>query len=697
MFFKLVSRNSKRSRRENGLFHASLLVVVIAFYVILALPKQDVIIFLKEMESDAIQKIFQMVPILFGASLCILFFLVYFAGRYQMERRKHEFGVYRMMGMSRSRLFFMLMTEDIKSSLLILVAGIPVAVCISELVSLITAKVEGLGILGHQSTFSFAAVIGTAVGFILVKLFACLFLSGAVVKDEIGNLMNPQAKEQGKTRPKVLYVLAFATGCVLLFVAFYDGIRGHIWDDLLILARTVVFGIAGVFLVFYGFRLILEQLGRWGSRHERLGMFTFRQLEEMFIRKSSVPAVSCILILAALCLFGAGIGIARSYTVQSERVVDYTFDDDNEDVSTTIEKLQKSGLRSDFQKLIQIKTGYIESSIENLDKEGKPSKKKNRVVGFNADELVDKLKKDGKTPNENVFAMEIEREDTPHIIALSGYNELLKQAGEKPLALKDHQAAVYLGSALYSDEFKEIMSKALQGNIHVTMDGKTWSLGEKVMNKEIVADRAITLGFALIVPDKAYEQMTAGNGTTYLDGVLKPSKTEKQGLIRVYQEMNQKLDKVGISYDCFLQSLGRRMFYGVCASYITIYLAVIFLIIGNTVISVQFLTNQQKIGRRYQTLIRLGATSNALCRSARKQINWYFGIPVFLGAAGSIPAMASLFSLFVETGEGTQKVLLLSASGMILLLLIVELIYILEVKKLSDRYLLYLMVPEREE
>ena len=134
--------------------------------------------------------------------------------------------------------------------------------------------------------------------------------------------------------------------------------------------------------------------------------------------------------------------------------------------------------QADFEKLIQIKTGYIESSIENLDEEGKPSKKKNRVVGFNADELVDKLKKDGKTPNENVFAMEIEREDTPHIIALSGYNELLKQAGEKPLALKDHQAAVYLGTALYSDEFKEIMSKALQENIHVTMDGKT--LGKRL-------------------------------------------------------------------------------------------------------------------------------------------------------------------------------------------------------------------------
>lgn len=76
--------------------------------------------------------------------------------------------------------------------------------------------------------------------------------------------------------------------------------------------------------------------------------------------------------------------------------------------------------------------------------------------------------------------MEIEQEDTPHIIALSGYNELLKQAGEKPLALKDHQAAVYLGSALYSDEFKEIMSKALQGNIHVTRTERHGTLGKRL-------------------------------------------------------------------------------------------------------------------------------------------------------------------------------------------------------------------------
>ena len=105
MFFELVSRNSKRSRKENGLFFASLLVTIIAFYIILSLSEQDVMIFLAQMESDAVDRLLLMIPLLYGATLFILFFLIYFASKYQLERRKHEFGVYLMMGMSRSMTF----------------------------------------------------------------------------------------------------------------------------------------------------------------------------------------------------------------------------------------------------------------------------------------------------------------------------------------------------------------------------------------------------------------------------------------------------------------------------------------------------------------------------------------------------------------------------------------------------------------
>ena len=61
MFFDLISRNSRRSRKENGLFFASLLISVIAFYIILSLSQQDVIKFLMKMESDAISRLLRMI------------------------------------------------------------------------------------------------------------------------------------------------------------------------------------------------------------------------------------------------------------------------------------------------------------------------------------------------------------------------------------------------------------------------------------------------------------------------------------------------------------------------------------------------------------------------------------------------------------------------------------------------------------
>ena len=53
MFFKLIRKNSKRSRKENGLFFSSLVISIVAFYIILSLSSQDVMVFLKKMESDA--------------------------------------------------------------------------------------------------------------------------------------------------------------------------------------------------------------------------------------------------------------------------------------------------------------------------------------------------------------------------------------------------------------------------------------------------------------------------------------------------------------------------------------------------------------------------------------------------------------------------------------------------------------------
>ena len=120
MFSNLILRNSRRNRKENGLFFSSLVISIVAFYIILSLSKQDVMIFLAKMESDAVSRLLLMIPVFYVMTLGILFFLSYFACKYQLERRRKEFGVYLMMGMRRSKLFIMLLAEDLLSSILAL-------------------------------------------------------------------------------------------------------------------------------------------------------------------------------------------------------------------------------------------------------------------------------------------------------------------------------------------------------------------------------------------------------------------------------------------------------------------------------------------------------------------------------------------------------------------------------------------------
>ena len=120
MFYNLIKRNSKSGRKENSLYFVSL---VVAFYVILSIENQDVMKFIKSMESDAVQKLLLLIPIFYVFSLFVLSFLVFFTTRYRLERRSHELGLYLMMGMKRSRLFFMLIAEDMVNTAVAFLAG----------------------------------------------------------------------------------------------------------------------------------------------------------------------------------------------------------------------------------------------------------------------------------------------------------------------------------------------------------------------------------------------------------------------------------------------------------------------------------------------------------------------------------------------------------------------------------------------
>ncbi|MEI3340525.1 MAG: hypothetical protein V8R80_11790 [Eubacterium sp.] len=156
--------------------------------------------------------------------------------------------------------------------------------------------------------------------------------------------------------------------------------------------------------------------------------------------------------------------------------------------------------------------------------------------------------------------------------------------------------------------------------------------------------------------------------------------------------------ETGLEYESYLQNLGRQIFYVVAGSYTTLYLAIIFLIIANTVLSVQFLMQQQRSGRRYRILSNLGATYEMLCHSARRQIRWYFALPVGVAVLSSFFGVKALLTGMLPSNLQEKMFTIFAiAVTVVLVLCVVECIYLLAVMRVSDRHIHELMQVRREE
>lgn len=683
MFSKLVARNSKRDRKSNGLYFTSMVISIVAFYIILALSNQDVMIFLKTIESDAVDKLFNIVPIFYVFTLFILFFLVYFSSSIQMDKRRHEFGIYLTLGMKRSKLFFMLFLEDLRNNLIALGIGLPLAITLSELVSLITGKWVGLYVIEHKFSLSFTAILFTIIGFMSVKLVAFMFLSAKIIRKELGQLMYHSPAQARRSLPKIIYIISGVLGIVLLAKAYHNGMSGKAWLSMSDMGITILLGSLGTILFFFGMRIPIEIIIRAGNK-KKLHTYNFRQVQELVIQRSTVLAICSLLIFSALSFFGSGVAISSINTGNQTHTVDYTFryktSNGYEDIreEKVREELEKNGLISLFKDIIQIKVGNLEGTQD---------------ISFDAIKTELQNLKDSKDKESLIHQFDTYFHG--NIISVSGYNKLRQLKGLEPLKLNKDEVAIYIHSEFLIG--KEELNNIIKRKPQMKILNENVKVVKSVQSLPLVADRFVTLPIALIVSDDSFDAYVGNRYSTYVNGILNPHMIKEKGLMRSMLETNALLDKTSLGYESYLQNMGRELFFNISSSYLTIYLAIIFLVVANTIIGVQFLMGQRRSHKRYQTLIHLGATYNTLCKSSRKQILWYFGLPVVMAIINSFFGIRSLF-MGILPSTAKENILQESviATLMILLLFIFEVIYIGVVNRNSNRYLLSLMEPKRE-
>lgn len=658
MFFKQIRNNAAKNRKNNSLFFGNLVIAIIAFYTLLSLESQDVIRFLKTLESHAIEKLMLLIPLVYVVSLFFVFFLVYFAYRYQLDGRRKEFGLYLMLGMGRGRLFAMLMGETLWNSLISVLTGMPVALLLTEGISLATAKAIGLRIVGHKISLSLYAVLGTVGGFFLVQCIAMLILCVEYSRKEPMELMQTVWLKPVAVASQKKMKVCLSLGILLLLLAYIAGIALLRSLSLLVAALIFLLGGCGTFLVFKGLGVLIgERIRRKGPRQPGLYTFTGRQIQESVIHQYKALAVSSLLLLMSLACITFGIGMAAGRGSAETRTADFSVKGTEEEVREGIRALHDPAMIS----------GYYPMYIGHMDAE---------AHDHSLEGLKEAILAQTDCPQKSSLLTHLEY-GMEYIISETSYNQLRASMGKKPIELKPDQIALY--TSMKDDRaFTDLLEHALKGEPEVMVDGEDYRLRTDLYSDNVVADREITLYIAFIAPDEKYLAWTReGQEPFCWNMTVSQEAVDELGLMQAIRKVDEDLLATGLEYESYLSGIGRNLFYTVASSYLSIYLGILFLLIANTVIGLKHLMQQQACRHRYRTLLMLGAGIGELCASARRQIGIFFLLSIGVAAVNSVFAAWSMFASFMKLPAGTSASMIFVMAGVaFILFLVFECIYI---------------------
>lgn len=705
MFFNLTWRNAKRSRSENLIYFLTMITAVAMFYIVLSLGQQDVIRFLSEIESDAVERLLtNLLPTVYLCALLFVFFLVVFANKYQLECRSRELGLYLMFGMTKIKLFIQIMTEGLITSFLALLGGLVCGGFLSEAISLTTARLVGHGIITHQLSFSVSAAIFTSLGFLIIQFVALFVLCGKLFRKELHQLVYGEMEKKQRTGNPYVSFVSFAIGTVILLVAYWIVVEHFMAASGAMLLIAVLLGIIGTILFIRGLARILSI---WAAsiKHKAtrgLYVFTLRQLHENVVNKYISISVASILMMLTIMLITDGSVRIMSYGSELTRgtsVYDFTVMGNDQIVEKYLSNEQ---IRPYVSNLNRMEIGNIKSTAsDGISSPVDWSKFRKQIVQHLPQDVVDPAtQEDGmysfgsdQPAALNLLGLIDTGSSSPYLLPVSSYNRLLDAAGEEQISLGNNEVVYYLNPDFLGnaqDEtvtlLNQIAADAQANNeASLSINERPFYLVPSVPMKGLTADENIKIITALIVSDEIYSEfVNSDTCMVYWNFCIPNELVETKGLMLPIMEARDLLKPSGLYYESYLNNFGRQLFYVISGSYTTLYMGFMFLIIACALLALQFLTQMQTTKSRYLTLSILGARREQIKRSINQQVLWYFLLPLILACiSGAVGIYAMQLYLYSGAAHLEQSYPLLIAMAVIVVLVMV--IYGVAVARTANR------------
>ena len=129
--FKLSLKNMHQSLKDYAIYFFTLILGVAIFYIFNAMDSQTIMIEATSSKREMIELTVQVMSVLSVFVSFVLGFLIIYASQFLIKRRKKEFAIYMLLGMSKAKISRVLLLETLSIGLVSLIAGLGIGVVLS--------------------------------------------------------------------------------------------------------------------------------------------------------------------------------------------------------------------------------------------------------------------------------------------------------------------------------------------------------------------------------------------------------------------------------------------------------------------------------------------------------------------------------------------------------------------------------------
>lgn len=613
MLYKLSISNIKKSFKDYAIYFVTLILGVCIFYIFNSIDSQTAMLAISERQDEIIELLVQLLSYVSVFVSCILGFLIIYASRFLIKKRKKEFGIYMILGMSKRKISLLLLIETFLIGLISLAVGLLVGIALSQVTSIFIANLFEADMTKFTFSFSKDATIKTMLYFGIIYFIVMIFNTIIISKNKLINLLQASKKQEIiKIKNPIVCIILFVISVIMLGAAYYMVTKGFTEltrRSVRILLLPVSLGGIGTILFFYSAAgMILKILSRCHKLYyNNLNTFVFKQISSKINTMVISISIICLMLFFTLCLLSSAFTITNYFnkSINKYAPVDFQligyYDDELKDFNLK-EFVENDGIIKDNTKDITVVYNYHDdnftygASLGNYENE---VRKKYPYVRFDA---------------------------KVEIMSKSDFNKMAEIMNfEKVNLNKDEYAIV---SNYEVDIYKEVVRRNSTLQI---FNSELRPYKDVIDGFDLISANPSNIGF-FVVDDSLVEgkqknkQILVGNYSTdnkeiveYIDN--KVQNYNPNFLVMSETKNDIKQAAVGLS---------------VIVTFIGLYLGIIFLISSSAILALKELSDCIDDKNKYKTLRQIGADEKDINKALFKQTLIFFMMPLSLAVVHTI-------------------------------------------------------------